>query len=317
MSRGRVVVLSGGVGGAKLALGLSRVLEDEELLVVVNTADDFHHLGLPISPDIDTLVYTLADLADRERGWGRQDESWNFMKALTALGGEDWFNLGDGDLAMHVHRRQRLVAGQGLAEVTDEIRHRLGISARIAPMSDDPVATIVETLDGPLSFQDYFVRQQCKPVATGFRFEGIAQASPNPEFLAALADPATRTLIIAPSNPLVSIDPILNLPGVDAALRAFKGAIIAVSPIVGGVAIKGPAAKMMTELGMPASAAAVARHYGDLLDGFVIDTSDGEHETEIASMGAEVLVTQTVMRDLADREALAHDCMAFAHRIWR
>jgi LPPG:FO 2-phospho-L-lactate transferase len=308
---GRVVVLSGGVGGAKLVLGLARTLPADRLLVVANTGDDFRHYGLHVSPDIDTVVYTLAGLANAELGWGRQGESWNFMAALKALGGEDWFNLGDGDLAMHVLRTHRLDAGEGLGAVTADLCRALGIAVPVLPMTDDPVATVVETADGPLAFQHYFVRDRCRPAVTGFRFDGIEAARPHPDLLAALGGDAAA-VVIAPSNPFVSVDPILRLPGLRHALDAFAGPIVAVSPIVGGVAIKGPAAKMMAELGMPASALAVARHYQGLVDGLVIDHADAAEAAEIRALGMAVLVTATVMRDLEDRKALARDCLAFA-----
>lgn len=312
MSAMKVLALSGGVGGAKLALGLARTLPPENLTIVANTGDDFTHLGLRICPDIDTVVYTLSDLADRERGWGRQDESWNFMAALGQLGGEDWFNLGDSDLAMHVARTEALAQGRSLSDVTDTIAGRLGIGPAILPMTDDPVATVVETPDGPLAFQHYFVRDRCAPVVSGFRFDGIEAALPNPVLMSLLDADALDAVIVTPSNPFVSIDPILSLTGVRAAIDAVGAPVVAVSPIVGGQAIKGPAAKMMAELGMPATATAVARHYADLVDGFVIDHADADARDEIAELGLRVLVTQTVMADLDDRKNLAVDCCEFA-----
>ena len=310
-----ILALSGGVGGAKLALGLSRVMDPLGLTVVANTGDDFVHLGLPVSPDIDTLVYTLADLANTELGWGRAGETWTFMAALESLGGETWFQLGDGDLAMHVERGRRLAAGEGLGAITADIRARLGIEAAILPMTDDPVHTIVETPDGPLDFQHYFVRERCKPSVTGFRFDGVAAARPLPLFLAAIDDPDLAAVIICPSNPFISIDPILTLPGVRAALEACAAPIIAVSPIVGGRAIKGPTAKMMGELGMPTTAAAVATHYGDLLDGFVIDHADGDIGDDLRATGLRVHVTGTVMENLADRDSLAREVLGLAAKI--
>ena len=208
-----VVALSGGVGGAKLALGLSRTLSPERLLVVANTADDFDHLGLRVSPDIDTLLYTLAGLADPERGWGRAGETWSFMAALEALGGETWFNLGDGDLAMHVERTRRLAAGETATEATAALGRALGVAVRVLPMSDDPVATVVETPGGPMPFQRYFVRERCAPRVSGFRFAGLSDARPNPELARRLADGSVAGVIVAPSNPYVSVDPILKLPG--------------------------------------------------------------------------------------------------------
>jgi LPPG:FO 2-phospho-L-lactate transferase len=311
----RVLALSGGVGGAKLALGLSRIVPGEKLSIVANTGDDFQHLGLTICPDIDTLIYTLSGLSDQERGWGRTDETWTFMAALQALGGEAWFNLGDGDLALHVHRRTLLDQGLSLSEATARIAGQLGISARILPMSDDAVPTLVDTDQGRLAFQHYFVREQCAPAVTGFVFEGIEDAVPNPDFLASLGDPGLAAIVLTPSNPFVSIDPILALPGVRAALKAARAPIVAVSPIVGGQAIKGPAAKMFGELGVPASAQAVAAHYEDLIDGFVIDHADTDTAAQIEGAGPQVLVTQTVMKDLADRENLGREVLGLAASI--
>jgi LPPG:FO 2-phospho-L-lactate transferase len=307
----KIAVLSGGVGGAKLVLGLSHAAAPERLVVVANTGDDFHHLGLHIAPDIDSVVYAVADLADKERGWGRAGETWTFMKALAGLGGEAWFNLGDGDLAMHVERTRRLADGETLTEVTAGLCQALGVKIRILPMTDDQVATIVDTPDGPLAFQNYFVRDRCAPKVTGFRFQGIADATPNHSLMHDLASGEIGSVLIAPSNPFVSVDPILGLPGLRAALRSVAGPKLAVSPIVGGEAIKGPAAKMMGELGVPASAAGVARHYAGFIDAMVIDTVDRAQEAEIRALDMEVLVTQTVMRSLDDRKALADTCLEF------
>ena len=311
MSKPNVLALSGGVGGAKLALGLAHLLPPENLTVVANTGDDFTHLGLRICPDIDTVIYTLSDLADKERGWGRAGETWNFMAALSRLGSENWFNLGDSDLAMHIHRTERLKQGATLTEVTAEIASTLGIKATVIPMTDDPVATIVETPDGPLAFQHYFVRERCQPSVTGFRFEGIEAADPAPIFTKHLEN-SLDLILVTPSNPFVSIEPILSLPGVRDKIAKSSTPVIAVSPIVGGKAIKGPAAKMMAELGMPASALEVARAYRDVIDGFVIDVDDEAQVAEIEAIGMKVLVTNTVMNDLDGRITLARDCCDFA-----
>ncbi|MFZ3237395.1 MAG: 2-phospho-L-lactate transferase [Stellaceae bacterium] len=304
---GAVVALSGGVGGAKLALGLYNVLPPGALTVVANTGDDFGHLGLSISPDLDTLLYTLAGLDNSETGWGRRGETWTFMAALEALGGETWFRLGDGDLATHVERTSRLAAGESLAAVTDDFRRRLGISARLLPMSDDPVRTRLLTDEGWLDFQDYFVRRHCAPVVREIVFAGAAAARPNPDFLAALADDGLRMVVICPSNPLISIDPILSLPGVRGALRACRAPVVAVSPIIGGKAVKGPTAKMMAELGLPVDATSVARHYGGLLDHYVVDAADADAAGEI---DIPVTATRTLMETMADREALARVVLA-------
>ena len=304
---GSVLALSGGIGGAKLALGLYRVLPPGALTVVANTGDDFEHLGLSISPDLDTLLYTLAGIDNPETGWGRRGETWTFMAALEALGGETWFKLGDGDLATHVERTRRRCAGESLSAITDDFRRRLRISARLLPMSDDPVRTRLLTEEGWLDFQDYFVRRRCVPAVREIMFSGASTARPQPDFLSALANDDLRIVVICPSNPLISIDPILSLPGVREALRACRAPVVAVSPIIGGKAVKGPTAKMMDELGMPVDAASVARHYGDFLDHYVIDEADAEI---LGALDAATIATRTLMESIADREALARVVLA-------
>jgi len=304
---GFVLALSGGIGGAKLALGLYRVLPPGALTVVANTGDDFEHLGLAVSPDLDTLLYTLAGIDNPATGWGRRDETWNFMAALERLGGDTWFKLGDGDLATHIERTRRVAAGGSLSQITDDFRRRLGISARLLPMSDDPVRTRLLTAEGWLDFQDYFVRRQCGPIIREIAFAGASAARPHPDFLAALADPALRMVVVCPSNPLISIDPILSLPGVREALRACRAPVVAVSPIIGGKAVKGPSAKMMAELGLAVGAAVVAGHYRDFLDHYVMDDADAG---AIAGLDLPVTLTRTLMETLADREALARVVLA-------
>ena len=318
----KILALTGGIGGAKLALGFAKVLAADEVGFVVNTGDDFEHLGFHISPDVDTLVYTLAGEANVETGWGRRDESWHFMRAAQHLGLQTWFRLGDRDLALHVYRRQRLAEGATLTEVTREICQRLDVVQSVLPMSNDPVRTRVLTPDGPLAFQHYFVRDRCRPTVTGFEFDGIDDAAISPEIAALLGASASRSrgasrdglraIVICPSNPFVSVDPILGLPGMRQRLKSTGVPIIAVSPIVGGRAIKGPTAKMMRELDIPTSAEAVARHYQDLITGFVLDECDAAAESEIADLGLATAVTQTVMSSLDDRIALARDVLAFA-----
>jgi LPPG:FO 2-phospho-L-lactate transferase len=312
VTSGSVVALSGGVGGAKLSLGLSRVLGPGALTVIINTGDDFDHLGLRICPDIDTTLYTLAGLANQELGWGRADESWAFMETLATLGGESWFRLGDRDLALHVERTRRLRAGETLGAFTRDVARRLGIAATLVPMSDAAVRTRVSTSEGRLDFQDYFVRRRCEPVVSGLHFEGAAQAPPSPEALGALADPQLEAIIVCPSNPYLSIDPILALPALRQALQQAHAPVIAVTPIVGGRAIKGPTAKIMAELGVPLSAAAIASHYGTLIDGFVLDRTDAALQADIS---CPVHLTDTVMVTLADRERLAREALAFAHTL--
>jgi LPPG:FO 2-phospho-L-lactate transferase len=301
-----IIALSGGVGGAKLALGLSRIMPPENLLVVVNTGDDFEHLGLSISPDIDTVAYTLAGLANRELGWGRHDETWSFMETMQALGGETWFRLGDRDLALHVERTRRLKAGESLSAVTADLCRRMGIGPAVLPMTDDKVRTRLLTELGWLDFQEYFVHRRCEPVVSQLQFQGAGAARPHPGFIAAMVDPSLEAVVICPSNPFISVEPILAIPGVRAALMACNAPIIAVSPIIAGRAVKGPTAKMMTELGLDPSAGTVAQRYADLLDGYVIDHAD---MSEVVSIDARVTLAQTLMTTIEDREALARIVM--------
>jgi LPPG:FO 2-phospho-L-lactate transferase len=271
---GDVVALCGGVGGAKLAQGLAMALRPSELTIIVNTGDDFQHLGLSIAPDLDSVIYALAGLSDPVRGWGRRDETWTFMEALNSLGGESWFQLGDGDLAMHVERSWRLARGATLSEITAHMCHALGIAARVLPMSDQPVRTRVLTAEGWLDFQEYFVHRRCEPAVQAFMFAGAETARVQPDALATLAREDLRAIIICPSNPFVSVEPILAVPGMRAAIEQSEASVVAVTPIIGGRAIRGPAAKMMAELGLDVSGAAVARRYADFIDGFVIDQAD-------------------------------------------
>ena len=302
-----VLALTGGVGGAKLALGLARVLAPDEVVFVVNTGDDFEHFGLPICPDLDTLVYTLAGLAS-DAGWGRKDETWRFMETLERLGGETWFRLGDRDLALHVRRRALLAAGLGLTAATAALAPSLSVQHPVLPMTDDPVRTRVLTPEGPLAFQHYFVRDRCRPTALGFEFAGAAKARLNPRI--PFAD--LTAVVICPSNPFVSVDPIPAVPGMTDALQAANVPVVAVTPIVGGKAIKGPTAKMMRELGVPATAEAVARHYAGLATHFVIDRVDAACEAAVRGLGMRTAVAQTVMASLADRVALARDVLDLA-----
>jgi LPPG:FO 2-phospho-L-lactate transferase len=310
-ARRRVVALSGGIGGAKLVLGLSRVLEPADLIVVANTGDDFEHLGLSISPDLDTLMYVLAGLDDPGRGWGRRDETWSFMAALAELGGETWFRLGDRDLAVHVERTRRRAAGERLSAVTADLCRRLGITVRVLPMSDDPVRTRLATPAGLLDFQDYFVRRGCEPVVRDVEYDGANEARPHPDLLAALAAPDLRAVVICPSNPFLSVNPILATGNMRQAIASSPAPVIAVSPIIGGRAVKGPTAKLMREHGLPASAAAVARLYRDLIDGYVVDHADAA-ASELASLGIPITAAPTLMRTLEDRERLARIVLAAA-----
>lgn len=322
-----ILVLTGGVGGAKLALGFARTLGPDEVAFCVNTGDDFEHLGLHVSPDVDTLTYTLAGLANRSQGWGLEDESFRALERIGRLGGPDWFRLGDQDLGLHLTRSQWLREGVSLTECTARIGVALGIRHRLLPMSDDPVRTRVETDAGVLDFQDYFVRRRCEPRVRAIRFDGASAARPSPALTGVLQDPALRGVVIAPSNPFLSIDPLLAVPGLRARLANPDLPVIAVSPIIGGEAVKGPTAKIMAELALPADTVAVARHYRDLLSGFVIDTVDRDHrdavEAELTALPAwtavagRVRCAPTWMRTLADRDALARTCVDYLDALRR
>ena len=306
---GHVVALSGGIGGAKLALGLQRVLGPGELVVAANTGDDFVHLGLYISPDIDTLLYTLAGLADPDRGWGRRDETWTFMEALEQLGGETWFRLGDGDLALHIERTRQLAGGATLTEVTEHVRRRLGIPAAIIPMSNQPVRTRLNTSAGWLDFQEYFVRRRCEPMVRAIEYAGAPVAHAPDALLAALSSPDLRAVIICPSNPLLSIGPMLAVPSLREALARTRSPVVAVSPVIGGEAVKGPTAKILRELGIEAAASAVARGYADLIDVYVADTIDA---ATAAPIGVRLVSAPILMTTIADRERLARLVLAAA-----
>jgi LPPG:FO 2-phospho-L-lactate transferase len=309
--KGRVVALCGGVGGAKLAAGLARVL-GEERVVIVNTADDFEHLGLAISPDIDTVLYTLGGRADKERGWGRADESWSFLRVLGELGGETWFRLGDQDLALHVLRTQGLRAGRKLTAIVGEVARRFDIRSTILPMSDDPIRTIVETREGDLAFQRYFVERRCAPQVLGIRFDGASGAGASAQVREALAAPSLRAIVVCPSNPYLSVDPILATPNIRKLIEAAQAPVVAVSPIIGGAAVKGPTTKIMRELGVPATSQAIVQHYRGLIDGLIIDETDAA-ERGLAEIA--VKVTRTLMQNDADRDRLAVEALAFADEL--
>lgn len=311
-----IVALAGGVGGARLADGLMALLGGA-VTVIVNTADDFEHLGLPISPDLDTVMYTLGGIANPETGWGVAGETWSFLDQVARLGGPSWFRLGDRDLATHVLRSAALRSGRRLTEVTAELCRRFGIAARVLPMSDDAVRTVVHTAEGDLAFQDYFVARQCQIAVTGFAFAGIDTARPSAEVAAALRAPELEAIILCPSNPFVSIDPILSLPGMRDLVRGAGVPVVAVSPIIGAAAVKGPAAKMMRELGLDVSGATVAAHYSGLLTGFVMDSTDTAAAPAIEAHGTRVKLSAILMKDGRDRRRLAEECVAFARSLRR
>ena len=311
MSHGHVLALSGGVGGAKLAAGLAAVLPPERLTIAVNTGDDFEHLGLTICPDIDSVVYALAGLNDTARGWGVVDESWRTMEMLGRLGEAQWFNLGDRDMAMHLARSWRLRAGATLSEVTARLTAALGIAHAVVPMSDAAVRTQVEIDEGWMDFQRYFVAEQCRPAVKAIRFEG-AGAAPSPALAAALARSDLAAVVICPSNPFLSVDPILAVAGVRGALQDRQVPAVAVSPLVGGKAVKGPLSKLLDELGSGNDNMAIARHYGSLIDRFVIDRADATDAEGLRALGLSVTVTETLMREPADRARLARAALAAA-----
>lgn len=309
---GPVLALSGGVGGAKLATGLAGCLDADELVVVANTGDDFEHLGLLISPDLDSVMYALAGINDDGRGWGLADESWAFMDQVARYDDQQWFRLGDRDLATHVLRSDALRRGLTLSQVTADLSGRLGVETSLLPMSDQPVRTVIGTDAGPLPFQAWFVRERCAPAVRSVHFDGIDSARPNPLWFDRLAAGEFAAVVICPSNPFVSVEPILSLPGVRDALAAAAAPVVAVSPIIGGEALKGPAAKMLAEFDLPSTAVAVAEYYGKLLDGFIIDERDAPLAAEIAAGPTACEVTATIMKTYDDKCRLARFTLEFA-----
>ncbi len=309
-----ILALAGGVGGAKLAAGLARALPPGELVIAVNTGDDFEHLGLHVSPDLDTVMYTLAGIADPQTGWGQAGETWSFMQALGRLGGPAWFQLGDHDLATHVERTRRLAAGETLTGVTRAICERLGVRHAVVPMSDDPVRTIVHTDRGALEFQHYFVRERCEPRVERIEYRGAEAARPGDALRAAFARKDLGGIVICPSNPYLSIGPMLAIPELRAAIAACPS-VIAVSPIIAGQAVKGPAAKIMRELGIESTALEVARFYHGLICTLVIDRADAALADPIRLLGMDAAVDDILMRNDVDRERLARACMELLVRM--
>ena len=309
----KIVALAGGVGGAKLANGLAQIQPPEDLTIIVNTGDDFEHLGLYICPDLDTVCYTLAGLANLETGWGRADESWHAIGNFTRLGGPDWFRLGDRDLGTHLERTRRLKAGQTLSQITHDFCSVWEIGPTVLPMSDDPVPTIVLTDEGELPFQEYFVHRRCEPKVRGFRFQGRENAYPAPGVIHAVQD--ADLVVICPSNPWVSIDPILALPGLKTEIGSRH--VVAVSPIIGGKAVKGPVVKMYAELGIQPSALAVAEHYQDIIDGFVFDILDKNIMSEIKCLNVSILNVDTLMNSPTQQKRLAQDVVNLVNYKWR
>jgi len=305
----KIVAFAGGVGGAKLAHGLAQILPPEDLTVIVNTGDDFEHYGLYICPDLDTVCYTLAGIANPETGWGRADEAWNAIENISKLGGLDWFKLGDKDLGTHLERTRRLKEGYSLSQITRDFCEVWGIQHTILPMSDRPVRTFVETDEGELAFQEYFVHRRCEPRIKGFWFDGIKQAKPARGSREAIQ--SADAIVICPSNPWVSIDPILKVFSDQESGWGDGKKVVAVSPIIGGQAVKGPAAKMYRELGIEPSALAVANHYRGLVTHFVMDTIDAQLIESVRGLNMQVHVTKTVMKSHEDRKLLAENTLNF------
>jgi LPPG:FO 2-phospho-L-lactate transferase len=303
-----IVVLAGGVGAARFLQGLVQVVPPADLTVVVNTADDLELHGLHVSPDLDSVLYHLAGLADEARGWGVRDETFHALDMLGCYGAETWFRLGDRDLATHVQRTLLLRQGFPLSAATDRLRRALGVECALLPMTDDRVETQVQTPDGWLPFQVYFVQRQCADTVLGVAFRGVDDAAPGPGVVEAIG--AADGVILAPSNPIVSLGPLLAVPGVQPALRDTAAPVAAISPIVGGAAIKGPADRMLRDLGHEVSAVGVAAHYGDLLDAFVLDTVDAALAPRVEALGMRALVTNTIMRGPAEKAALARAAVA-------
>ena len=305
----KIVVLAGGVGGSKMVNGLAQLVPPENLFIVANTADDFEHLGLCISPDLDTIMYTLAGVNNSETGWGRADETWQAIEAVQQLDGPSWFKLGDKDLANNLLRTQWRRQSYPLSWITAQLCRRFGVRQTLMPMSDSPVQTILHTDQGKLAFQDYFVRRRCQPVVSQIEYDGVEQAEVNRDILSAirLAD----LIVLAPSNPLLSLDPILALPGLGRLIKAAAAPVIGVSPLIGGKAVRGPAAKLMRELDMESSPVGVAQHLWHVLNGFVLDSVDRLHQPRIEALGLRALCTGTLMTSLEDQAQLATEVVEF------
>jgi LPPG:FO 2-phospho-L-lactate transferase len=303
----KIAALAGGIGASKLLLGLHGAMDPRELTVIVNTGDDIVLHGLSISPDLDIVTYTLAGVVDAEKGWGFRGETFHALERLAAFGRASWFNLGDRDLATHIHRTAMLRGGATLSQAAESIRGALGVQARILPMSDQPIPTMIETDEGRLHFQEYLVRRRAEPVVRAIAFEGAENALPAPGVLEAIARAAG--IVICPSNPLISIGPILAVPGIREALRARRKDVVAVCPLVGGKSLKGPSDRMLAQLGFDVTASAVARMYRDICGRFVIDPADAREQAEIESLGMEAVVQPTVMKSMEDKERLAREVL--------
>ena len=310
------IALCGGVGGAKLALGLTAYLDSNQLMVVGNVGDDFEHWGFQISPDLDTLLYTLSGVSNQELGWGRHGETWTVLEEVSRLGGEAWFRLGDRDLAVHIERSARLDRGDTLSKITQDLCKAFGLDYCILPPTDDSVRTIVETNVGLMEFQEYFVRNQCEPAVTGLRYEGAEKARLLPDIHSALLNPDLQSVIISPSNPFLSIAPILAIPEFQHQLTNCDVPRIAVSPMMGAKAFKGPTAKIMRELGYEMSSFAVASYYSpNLIDGIIIDTADSDLAPRIEKLGIQTYITDTLMNSFSEKKRLATEVIQFAESL--
>ena len=310
-----ILALSGGVGGAKLCLGLDRISSQPSLTIIANTGDDFKHLGLYISPDIDTLIYTLSGINNLTTGWGRNDETWNTHSMLEKFGIENWFQLGDKDLALHLYKNEQMTMGLSLTEITQTIAQQFGLRSRILPMTDEMVQTMIDSNMGLLSFQEYFVKNRSKPTIKNISFAGSKEAKTSPELQQVMQGTDFDVIVICPSNPYLSIDPILSIDEIKTFIQSSTQPVIAVSPIVKGAAIKGPTAKIMEEFNIPTSVTSIAEHYHSLIDGLVIDNKDDTQAIQIESMGIQVKVTNTIMKNDQDKIQLAQDVVAFAESI--
>jgi LPPG:FO 2-phospho-L-lactate transferase len=306
----KVTALAGGVGASKLLLGLYQAMDPSLLTIIVNTGDDIVLHGLKISADLDIVTYTLAGIVDASKGWGFRGETFHALKRLAAYGRPHWFNLGDRDLATHIHRTAMLAEGKTLSQVADSIRTALGVKSCILPMTDSPAPTIIDSSEGPLHFQEYLVKRRAEPVVKGIRFAGVESARPAPGVLGAIRD-ADR-ILICPSNPLISIGPILAVPGICEELRAHKGKVFAICPIVGGKSLKGPSDKMLAQLGHDSSALGVAKLYADFTGTFVIDPADKSQSAAIAALGMKVAMMPTVMKTLAHKRRLARALLSLS-----
>ena len=311
----KYLAVTGGVGGAKLAKGLMEILPSESLAFIVNTGDDFRHINLHISPDLDSLMYALSDRNNPEMGWGQAEETWSFIENFRSLGGEGWFNLGDKDLAVHTRRTLLMQQGFSLSEVTSSLFRAHGIKHTVWPMTDDPVPTTIVSNDKTFSFQEYFVKEKCVPPISEIKFKGSEHAKANRECLNYINDKELAGIIICPSNPFLSIDPILAIPEFREALSKCKATKIAVSPLVGGDSLKGPTAKIMSELNLPLDTISIANHYTGLVNGLMIDNSDSETEDRLRELGFQVNVSQTVMRTLDDKKNLAQTALDFIKEV--